>query len=74
MDGSNTGTSEEGCDGLPSHGKVDGDGRAFGDAERFEDVCYGADFTHKLGIGDQCTSVGFVGFVDDGGLVKFELD
>lgn len=69
MDGADAGTSEEGCDGLPSHGKVDGDGGAFGDAERFEDVSKGADLTHKLGIGDQRARVGFVGFVDDGGLV-----
>lgn len=68
MDGADAGAGEEGGDGVPGHGEVDGDGVAAFDAVGFEDIGDAADFVEKFGVGYFATAIGFVGFVDDGGL------
>jgi hypothetical protein len=68
VDSANSGTGEEGGDGVPSHGEVDRDGVALLDTPRPEDVGDAADFAEQFGVGDLATLTRFVGFVDDGGL------
>lgn len=68
VDGTDTSAGEEGGDGLPCHGQVDRDGVALLDAQRLEDIGDAAHFTEKLRVRNFPALVGFIGFVDDGGL------
>ena len=68
VDGADAGAGEEGGDGVPGHGEVEGDGVALADAEGLEDVGEGADLVEELGVGDVGALGRLVGFVDDGGL------
>lgn len=68
VDCADTGAGEEGCDGVPGHGEVDGDGVTALDAIGFEDVGYTAYFVEEFGVGYYAAFAWFVCLVDDGGL------
>ena len=59
------------CGGsVPGHRKVDGDGVALLDAEGLEDIRDAADLAEQLAVRDKITFAWFIGFVDDGSLVR----
>ena len=75
VDSTDACAGEEGGDSLPCHREVDGDGVAFFDAERLEDIGDGADFTEEFAVRDFATFIGLIGFVYDGSLSKrFTID
>lgn len=69
MDGTDTSTGEEGSDGLPGHRQVYGDGIAFLDAERFEDIGDAANLAEEFSVCDLAALTGLISFVDDGSLI-----
>lgn len=68
VDGTNTCAGEEGSDGLPGHGKVDGDCVALLDAVGLEHVRDAADLAEELAVADLSTFTWLIGLVDDSGL------
>jgi len=65
VDGTDTSAGEESGNGVPGHWHVDGDGVALFDSHILEDICYAANFTEKLGIGDFAAFIRLIGLVYD---------
>lgn len=68
VDSTDARASEEGSDGLPCHGKVDGDGVALFDTEGFEYIGDAGNFMQQFSIGDLASFAWLVSLVDDRGL------
>lgn len=68
VNGADASTGEEGGNGVPGHGQVDGDGIALLDSKGLEDVGDGADLAQELAVRDLAAIAWLVGLVDDGGL------
>jgi hypothetical protein len=68
VDCTNTSTGKESRNGLPCHREIDGDGIAFLDAERLENIGDWADFAEKLRVANFAAFTRFIGFIDDSGL------
>jgi len=65
VDGTDARTCEEGSDGLPCHGKVNGDRIAFLDTIRFQHIGDAGDFMQQFSICDLSAFVRFISLVDD---------
>lgn len=73
VDGANACACEEGCYGLPSHWKVDGDGITLADTKRLEYIGNAANFTEELAIGDVDSFVWLISLPDDSDLYDREV-
>jgi hypothetical protein len=69
VDGTDTGTGEEGSGRLPGHGEVDGDGVTLLDTPRAEDIGDAVGLVEELLVRDLAGISGLVGLVDDGRLL-----
>lgn len=61
---------EEGCDGLPSHREVNGDGIALFHAKFLEDVGHARHLAEQFGVRDLTAFTWLIRFVDDRSLYK----
>lgn len=69
VDGTNTRAGEEGGDGLPGHGQVEGDGVALLDSERLENIGEGGDFLEELAVADLGAFTWLVRLPNNSGLI-----
>jgi hypothetical protein len=61
---------QESGDSMPGHRHADGGSVTHPDSHGAEDICYTANFTEKLSIGDFAAFTQLTGFVDDCGLSR----